>query len=82
MPKAPNGRSRAACWSVLHQTWAQNFIFADATGIDANGWIDSPFDSKAMRKVNPDETCCFALENASTVGAVYVVQFRQLIKVA
>ena len=69
-------------WFV-HDYFAQGLRVLDATGASWAGLIDTPFDSKAMRKVNPDESCIFVLENGSSSHAFdFLVKFRQLIKVA
>ena len=65
----------------VHEYFAQRFVVGDATGLNQDGLSRTSFDSKAMRKVNPDETICVVVENAFSVGLIFLVQFRMLLKV-
>ncbi len=65
----------------VHALFAQSFLFATASGFESTGFERTDFDSKAMRKVNENETIVVGVENAAAVGMNYILQFRMLIKV-
>ena len=67
-------------WFV-HGYWDAAISLADGTGI-ANTSRRVDFDSKAMRKLTPDETVVMVIENGSTTGVVYRFDFALLIKEA
>ncbi len=60
--------------------WMGSLLFADSTGM-LKGYERFDFDSKAMRKVEENETVVVVIENASaTFGVQYILKFRQLVK--
>ncbi len=67
----------------VHQFWATGFTFISGVGVDTRVLERYDFDSKAMRKVNVDETIAVMVENGSSAfGVSYMLQFRMLIKLA
>ncbi len=68
-----------ASWYV-HQSCFADFVFADATGFDANGGAQYVIDSKAMRKVGINEDSATVFAQVSGVGAQLTVQGRILIQ--
>jgi len=68
-----------ASWHV-HQVCFADFVFADATGFDANGGAQYVIDSKAMRKVGIDDDCVIIFAQVAGVGAQLTVQGRVLIQ--
>ncbi len=67
----------------LHQWWASGFTFITGVGIDGNVLSRYDFDSKAMRKINVDESLAVTLENGSAAfGVTFWLQFRLLLKLA
>jgi len=66
-------------WFV-HQYFAAPVRFADATGF-GNITQSFAFDSKAMRKLSPDDRMVVMVENASAVhGLQFLLDFRILLK--
>ncbi len=66
---------------VMHQYFYCPVKLADATGFaDVSQTVN--FDSKAMRKIPEGSTLIWVIENASTVGLQYALQFAALIKLA
>jgi len=66
----------------VHQFFWSQFVFGDATGFstDAHSF---EFDSKAMRKVQPEERIVVVLENGSNAfGLNFLLNFRMLMKSA
>ena len=64
----------------VYESFLSGIIVSSAVSI-MNPWMEYKFDSKAMRKVEADQTIVVALENASSsAGLQYVVKFRMLIK--
>ena len=51
-----------------------------AVGFETNTFSRNDFDSKAMRKVNENETIVVVLENSSSVGLDFLLNFRMLLK--
>ena len=71
-----------AAWDgwFVHQPFAAPMRFADATGF-ADYSQSYVIDSKAMRKLSPDDTVVVMVENASAAdGLLFVLQFRMLFK--
>ena len=63
----------------LHRYWNASAILATAVGMQRAERYD--FDSRAQRKVTPDDAIVVTIENASsTAGATFVLQFRMLVK--
>jgi len=68
---------------IMHQYFGLAFQFVSASG--SPGVISQrvDFDSKAMRKIPPDTTLIWAVENASaSAGLRYLLQFAVLIKLS
>ena len=66
-------------WFV-HQYFAAPLRFGDATGF-SNIAQSFEFDSKAMRKLSPDDRMVVMIENASAVhGLQFLLDFRMLLK--
>ena len=72
-----------ADWFV-YQSFAQRFMFLDATGVEPRAGVQYVLDSKAQRKVDsPTETSlALMLENASTTGLLHNLHIRFLLKFA
>ena len=67
-------------WFV-HQFFPAGLQVADATGMVPH--YVTHFDSRAQRKVSPDDAIVVVLENGdATSGLAYVLKFRMLIKLA
>ena len=67
----------------LHQYYGLNVGTNSATtSLNTVKGFAYPFDSKAMRKVNDDESIIVTLENATTVGINFAMMFRMLIKLS
>jgi len=65
-------------WFV-HGFWHTPMQFLDATGVVVIAQTFE-FDSKAMRKLDPDHRMVVMIENGATVGASYNIAFRMLLK--
>ncbi len=61
--------------------WSFRFEFVSGTGIQMPGSVQIPIDSKAMRKVQPNETLVVMLESQSAAVTV-AASFRMLVKLA
>ncbi len=66
-------------WFV-HEFFAQKFGFGNASGFVNQSFTLIEFDSKAMRKISPEERLIVVLENSSAVGMAFVIDFRFLLK--
>jgi len=67
---------------AMHAYWAAPMAFGDATGF-ANIATEVRFDSKAMRKISPDQTLVLVVENGNTAhGCFFRLDARILSKVA
>ena len=63
----------------LHQFWGSPITLASAVG--QLTWQRWDFDSKAQRKITPDDAIVVTLENASALAGVnYILKFRMLLK--
>ena len=72
-----------AAWDgwFLHQPFTAGFAFASAVGFDGNNVRQFPLDSRAMRKVDPDDSIAVMIENGSdSFGFDFLLQFRMLLK--
>ncbi len=67
-----------ADWFV-HESFASRFTFASAVGIMDIGYVTT-VDSKAMRKVGPDDNVVSMFTQIPTVGALLITQGRMLIQ--
>ena len=68
-----------ADWFV-HQAMSMSLLFASAVGVDGNNGQHYTIDSKAMRKVGPDDDLAFMTSEDNAVGALLIVNGRQLIQ--
>ncbi len=76
----PQTDMQSDLWFVL-ETALQGFEFSTAASFNFNTMVRHDFDSKAMRKVNQDQSIAVVLENgSSTFGFSYLLQFRILLK--
>ena len=67
-------------WFV-HQFWASSLLFGSETGFTSPSMSRYDFDSKAMRKINGEQTIVAVVENASASdGMQFLLKFRMLIK--
>ena len=65
----------------VHFFWAAGLRVATAVGFQTGVLEHFPFDSKAQRKITASDVVSVTVENASaTDGALYVINFRELIK--
>ena len=65
----------------LHGFWAVGLRVATAVGFQSDVFSHWHFDSKAQRKVSASDVVSVTVENASaTDGALYIINFRMLIK--
>ncbi len=63
----------------VYQPWAFEFTFLDATGI--NKYTEQyTVDSKAMRKVGPDDDVAVVVEGRTTDGLIFNIEGRMLIQ--
>ncbi len=63
----------------LYQSFAQRFLFKDASGFEGNDWVTYQFDSKAKRIVHDDESVAIVGANAhATNGLTVVFHIRML----
>ena len=68
---------------LWYQSFCQRVVFGTAVGIEPQFVTSYDIDSKAMRKVGPDETIVCIAENASASHGISVVcPIRQLMKVS
>ena len=66
----------------VHQFF-QGAMIQSAAGMAAPGWSTYMFDSKAQRKVSPDDAIVITVENASAShGLFYILKFRMLVKLS
>ena len=65
---------------MMHQYFLHGFQFASAVGIDNRRFTKHEFDSKAMRKAEVGQDVAFIVQNISTVGLLFYLQFAMLIK--
>ncbi len=64
----------------VHQFFAAPVTFSTGTGL-ARLAVDYTFDSKAMRKLSPDDRVVMMIENASAShGLEFILSFRMLLK--
>ncbi len=67
---------------LWYQSFAQRVVFGTAVGLEPQYVTSYQIDSKAMRKVGPDETIVCIAENASaSAGLSVTCPIRQLMKV-
>ncbi len=66
-------------WFV-HQGMSDKFIFGSTAAFVSGGGQHYNIDSKAMRKVGPDQDVVFVFEVNSAVGAELIIFGRQLIQ--
>jgi len=66
----------------MHQYFGGGNVQLSAAGFDSISMMVFPFDSKAMRKQATGTTLCVVVENGSSVGMFYWLQFAVLAKVA
>ena len=67
---------------LMYQPIAQTFLFGTAVGFHANGAVQYPFDSKAMRKLPTGRVISFVIANASaTTGFQFSFNVRILTSV-
>ncbi len=66
----------------MHQFFAAGIVFDTGIGFQTPRFEVFQFDSKAMRKFESGQTLCVIIENGSTVGMTFVLQFAVLFKVA
>ena len=65
----------------LWQPWAYSFVVTTAVGTLGSSFAQFDFDSKAMRKVNKDDSVAVVLENSfTTFGVEFFLTFRMLLK--
>ena len=78
---AISGPYSEAAWDgwFVHQYWFAPFSFRSAVGASYPNQRYE-FDSKAMRKLTPDQKLVVMVENRSTVGMRFNLGFRMLIK--
>jgi len=62
------------------QALVEDFIFGDATGLRSNQGRVFQIDSKAMRKVGPNEDIVMIADLNSSVGAIMITHGRRLIQ--
>ncbi len=63
------------------EPWFADARFASGVGFAMRTFYEYKFDSKAMRKVQESQDIVITIENASaTDGALYILQFRMLLK--
>jgi len=68
---------------MMHQFWCSPVNFNSAVGVAMPSDRQYEFDSKAMRKITPDQTLCLVIENGSSAfGVLYRLDLRILSKVA
>ena len=66
-------------WFV-YVPWLASWRLVDATGVQANPFMEYKFDSKAKRKVNEGDTLAVVIENASSADGVnYILKDRTLL---
>ncbi len=68
-------------WFV-HRYFANRTVFSSGVGVDFNVMFEYSFDSKAMRKIETGSTLCVVVENGSTTGLLYTLNYAVLFKVA
>ena len=68
-----------ASWHVV-QTVAQRFVFGTAVAFQAQAGWQYTVDSKAMRKVGPDDNVVAMFSEDGTSGGRLITQGRQLIQ--
>jgi len=66
----------------MHQFFGGGIRVISAAGFEEGIYSRFEFDSKAMRKFASGQTLCVVVENGSTVGLQYWLQFAVLNKVA
>jgi len=74
-----------ALWDgwFVHQYFSHSIILADATGLATPAGTTYEINSKAMRKVQDNETVVVMITNASaTDGMRFTIDFRMLFKLA
>ncbi len=66
---------------MMHQYFQGAVAFSTAAAFDFQRYTQFPFDSKAMRKMNEDESLLFVVENSgATQGLQYILQYSVLFK--
>ncbi len=75
----PSSASDDDGWFVW-QPWFADVNFEDATGLGFLTFARYDFDSKAMRKVHDGNTVAVMIENDFAVGAIFLMNFRMLVK--
>ena len=72
-----------AAWGgwFVHFFYSQQMRFGTGVGFDPNAVVQYPIDSKAMRKVDEDETLAVVVENAGSEGIVITSSVRILSKI-
>jgi hypothetical protein len=65
----------------LHQFWVAPVLFATAVGISKTNQTYQ-MDSRAMRRMTPEDSMVIMIENGSLFGVDYRLDLRILIKVA
>ena len=68
-----------ASW-LVYQGLMDSFIDATSVGFQGNSGPQYAVDSKAMRKVEANQDLIMVVENRATVGAIFTVEGRILIK--
>ncbi len=67
-------------WQAIVNTFWIDINGTDGIGVDGNLGVQYMIDSKAMRKVGPDDDVVIVVSNDSAVGFVMVTQGRMLIQ--
>jgi len=65
---------------LLWQPFFTDFTFLNSTGAVTGNFKRFDLDSKAMRKMNDGTSVVVVLQNASTVGLDFLLEFRMLVK--
>ncbi len=64
----------------MWEPFSSRVAFVSAVGFQHRVWERYELDSKAQRKVDDGDTLVVTLENSATVGMIFVLEFRVLIK--